>query len=277
MVIIMIEIPEALTLARELNSAVCGKTVSTVCPPTKVHKFCWFNGEPSLYGERLSGKTVNSAEGFGIYVEISFSDGLYLCINDGVNIRIINAAERPKDYQLLISFTDGTALVLTVAMYGGIVLHDGEYDNEYYIKSRKSLSPFSDGFSEYFYSLFAASKPNLSAKAFLATEQRFPGIGNGVLQDILFAAGIHPRRKLGTMSETDVQRLFSCTVSVLREMTDSGGRDTEKDLFGEAGGYLTKMSNKTSKYRCLACGGEIKKEAYLGGSVYYCPTCQPHI
>jgi formamidopyrimidine-DNA glycosylase len=43
----------------------------------------------------------------------------------------------------------------------------------------------------------------LSAKAFLATEQRIPGLGNGVLQDILFTAGIHPKRKMAAISEEE--------------------------------------------------------------------------
>lgn len=48
----MIELPEALTLAKQLNETVVGKTVSRVLPPTKPHKFCWFNGDPSDYEEK---------------------------------------------------------------------------------------------------------------------------------------------------------------------------------------------------------------------------------
>ncbi len=271
----MIELPEALTLARELNDAVVGKTVRRVFPPTKPHKFCWFNGDPAEYGEKLKNRTVRAAEGTGIYVELTFTEGLRLCVNDGVNMRFVSFADAPKDYQLLIAFTDGTALAFTVAMYGGIVLHHGDYDNEYYFKSRNAVSPFSEEFTEHYHNLLAGSKPNLSAKAFLATGQHFPGLGNGVLQDILFAAGIHPKRKLGILSGEDTERLLRCIVSVLREMTDGGGRNTEKDIYGKPGCYTTKMSNISLPSGCPACGGEIKKEAYLGGSVYYCPKCQP--
>lgn len=41
-----------------------------------------------------------------------------------------------------------------------------------------------------------------------------------------------------------------------------------------AGGYATKMSKNTLAHGCPVCGGAITKEAYLGGSVYYCPACQ---
>jgi formamidopyrimidine-DNA glycosylase len=58
-------------------------------------------------------------------------------------------------------------------------------------------------------------------------------------------------------------------------MTDLGGRDTEKDMFGHMGGYKTILSKNTLKNPCPNCGNEIVKEAYLGGAVYFCPTCQP--
>lgn len=37
----------------------------------------------------------------------------------------------------------------------------------------------------WFEELWSREKPSLSAKALLATQKRIPGIGNGVLQDIL--------------------------------------------------------------------------------------------
>lgn len=270
----MIELPEALTLARQLNEAVAGKTVSRVLPPVKPHKFCWFNGEPADYDAKLRGSRVASAEAFGIYAELSFDNGQRLCVNDGVNLRLLPAESIPKNYQLAILFSDASALVFTVAMYGGIVLHGGDYDNEYYLKSRTAISPFGEGFREHYERRLAESKPNLSAKALLATEQRFPGVGNGVVQDILLAAGINPRRKLGTMDRADMDRLYSAMLAVLREMTERGGRDTERDLFGQPGGYATRMSKNALDSGCPVCGAEIVKESYLGGSVYYCPECQ---
>lgn len=271
----MLELPEALTVAKQLGETITGKTVSRVLPPTKAHKFCWYNGDPAEYDAKLKGSKVLSAEGFGSFAEIVFERGLRLCISDGVNARFVSSADAPKDYQLMIEFGDGDALVFTVAMYGGIILHDGGSDNEYYLKSKNSVSPFSSEFADYYHRLFAESKPTLSAKAFLSTEQRFSGLGNGVLQDILFSARIHPKRKIETLTGQERDKLLSCVVSVLREMTDRGGRDTEKDIFGNPGGYITKMSKNTLAYGCPVCGGEIIKEAYLGGSVYYCPKCQP--
>lgn len=271
----MLELPEVLTRSAQLREHVVGKRVEQVLPPSKPHKFCWYQGEPEAYDEMLRGCTVTAATGFGLFVELAFDNGCKFCWNDGANARLLPREKRPKHYQLAIAFTDGMDLVFTVAMYGGLILHDGVYDNEYYLKSKEAVSPFSGAFSGYYHKLLAHSKPNLSAKAFLATQQRFPGIGNGVLQDILFAAGIPPKRKIGTLGEAEKEKLLACTVEVLRDMTARGGRDTEKDLFGQAGGYPTRLSRNTLAYGCPQCGGRIVKEAYLGGAVYYCPVCQP--
>ncbi|AET69347.1 formamidopyrimidine-DNA glycosylase [Desulfosporosinus orientis DSM 765] len=271
----MLELPEAITVAKQLNKHIAGKKIRRVLPPSKVHKFCWYAGDPSEYDAQMSGSTVQGAEGFGIYVEVTFDHGKRLCFNDGVNARLIDSAGAPKNHQLLIEFDDGTALVFTVAMYGSIILHDDTYDNEYYLKSKSAVSPFSHQFEPYFRKMITECKPTLSAKAFLATQQRFPGIGNGVLQDILFAAGIYPKRKLSTFSDSDQDHLLTSVISILRDMTDLGGRDTEKDILGQPGGYRTKLSKNTLALGCPQCEGQLVKETYLGGSIYYCPSCQP--
>ena len=272
----MIELPEALARADELKSELKGKRAEKVWPPSSPHKFCWFNGEASSYDDMLSGRKVVDPQGFGIFAEIIFEGDLRVCFNDGVNVRIFGEGDNiPGKYQLRIDFSDGTVLVFTVAMYGSIACADGSYDNEYYIVSKNSISPISPEFDHtYFFGLLDSAKPNLSAKAFLATKQRIPGLGNGVLQDILFEAGIHPKKKIGSFTEHEKELLFVSIKEVLSEMVRLRGRDTEKDLWGNPGGYKTKLSKNTYKDGCPKCGGEITKAAYLGGTVYFCPECQ---
>ncbi len=271
----MIELPEAIRLSSEMQKEIAGKTVAHVLPPSKEHKFCWFSGDPSAYDAALRGSKAVSVSGFGMYVEIVFDNGLSLAINDGVNPRLCTVNELPQFYQLAIEFEDFSALVFTVAMYGGIVLHGNDYDNEYYVKSRNTISPLAKEFPDYYWKLIGESKPKLSAKAFIATEQRFPGIGNGCAQDILLNAGLNPKRKLETMSQADREKLLSAIVSVIGEMVRLDGRDTEKGLDGSSGGYRTLMCKNSLIGGCPVCGGTVTKEAYLGGSVYYCPECQP--
>jgi formamidopyrimidine-DNA glycosylase len=68
--------------------------------------------------------------------------------------------------------------------------------------------------------------------------KRIPGLGNDVLQDILWKAKLHPRRKVNSLNEEEKDALFSSIKRTLRMMTEQGGRDTEKDLFGNKGGVM---------------------------------------
>ena len=68
--------------------------------------------------------------------------------------------------------------------------------------------------------------------------------------------------------------LFQAVRSTLTAMTENGGRDTELDLFGHPGGYQTILCKNSVNQPCPICGTNIKKEAYLGGSIYFCEHCQ---
>lgn len=273
----MIELPEAMVLAKQCNEIIVGKTIETVIVNGSPHKLAWFVGEPETYNEKLLGKTIEKVSSIAGFVEFEIGD-IRLAFSDGVQLLFSQFGEKPpKKHQLLIRFTDQSVFTAKVQMYGGIwCFRPGEWENAYYEIAKVKPSPLTESFSEaYFTQLMASEKMmKLSAKAFLATEQRIPGLGNGILQDILFEAGIHPKRKLHTFSGNEKRALYHELIAVIEVMTEQNGRDTEKDLFGNPGGYHTKMSRKTIGEHCPKCGEIIRKEAYMGGSVYFCPNCQ---
>lgn len=273
----MLELPEVVTLSKQAHNTLSGKTVAHVFNATRPHKFTFYNSDPSEYGKLLVGKTILSSAGYGMFVDFCLSDNITMNIGDGVTARYYPpGAAVPAHYQLLIAFEDESFLVFTVAMYGFINVYSGNViDNKYYKSSRESLSPLSKEYTgKEFEKLFATAKKTLTAKALLATEQRIPGVGNGVTQDILFNARIHPKQKVLSLSDARKDALFGSLKETLMNMTLQGGRDTQPDLFGNHGGYRTILSSKTWKNGCPRCGSVIVKEAYLGGSVYYCPACQ---
>ena len=75
-------------------------------------------------------------------------------------------------------------------------------------------------------------------------------------------------------SEDDFEALYTSIRKVLKEMCEAGGRDTEKTLFGEKGGYISQLSKNSLHQPCIRCGYEIHKAAYMGGTVYFCEHCQ---
>jgi formamidopyrimidine-DNA glycosylase len=165
-------------------------------------------------------------------------------------------------------------------MYGGICcFNDGEYDNKYYTIAKEKPSPITDDFTEKYFAKLISNQElsKLSVKAFLATEQRIPGLGNGVLQDILFNVKIHPKSKISKLSSDDTKNLFNSIKNTLIKMANENGRDTEKDLNGNNGNYVTQLSKNTYSKPCTICGSIIQKTSYLGGTIYYCSSCQEEL
>lgn len=277
----MIEAPEARYLCEQLNNTVKGKKITNVFAQYSPHKFAWFYGNPEEYTERLTGKTIDNARPQGGMVEITAGD-MILILTDGVNLRYFSPEEKlPPKHQLLIGFEDESCIIASVRMYGGLWCFPKEgFDAPiaaYYEAAKSKPQVMTDAFSkEYFLGLIheesAQKKP---AKAFLATEQTIPGLGNGVLQDILYRAHIHPKKKISELTDKTKEDLFYHVKETLQDIYQQGGRSTETDLFGVNGKYVSSLSKDTAGTACPRCGETIIKENYLGGSIYYCRGCQP--
>ena len=273
----MLELPEAITISRQLNKNVCGKRIISVTAAHSPHKFAFYYGDPIKYNDLLVNKVIGRAEAFGGMVEIRAEDAVIL-LGDGAGMRFHQKDEkRPEKHQLLIELENSTALSVSVQMYGGIwCFIDGELENDYYEQAKLKPSPLSQEFDRVYFEGIISAQGNerISAKALLATEQRIPGLGNGVLQDILYNAKIHPKRKVNTLTEDERDKLYDSIKTTLAQMAADGGRDTERDLLGSFGGYKTRLSKNTADKACQLCGSKIMKEAYMGGSIYFCPGCQ---
>jgi formamidopyrimidine-DNA glycosylase len=273
----MIELPEAVSIAHQLNDTVQGKRIASVMAAHTPHKLVWYYGDPSAYSGLLVGRVIGKATPHGGMVEIAV-EGASILFGEGVGARFQERnVPRPAKHQLLIELHDGTAVSASIQMYGGLgAFPTGELDDRYYKVAKEKPSPLSQEFDEAYFDRMVSEDAvrKLSLKALLATEQRIPGLGNGVLQDTLFNAKMHPKKKVKTLSDKDRRVVFDSVKGTLSHMAAQGGRDTELDLFGRSGSYRTILSRNTAGKPCPVCGTTIKKEAYLGGRIYYCERCQ---
>jgi formamidopyrimidine-DNA glycosylase len=271
----MIELPEAATLARQLREALAGRIVTGAVAGHSPHRFAWYTGDPGTYDARLRGRTVTGAAAHGGLVEVA-TTGPLLVLGEGAHPRLLAPdAPEPAKHQLLVGFHDGSRLVVNVAMYGWIGLPDPDDDpGAHRARAHEVPSPLEDGFDADHWARLLDGNDALRLKALLATEQRIPGLGNGVLQDILWTAALSPRRTLASLDHDDRVRLFGAVRSVLAEMTRLGGRSTERDAYGDPGGYQVVMHQAALGRPCPRCGGTVRKETFLGGAVYVCAGCQ---
>ncbi len=273
----MIELPEAAVIAEQISKSLTGRTIETVTAAYTPNKFAWYNGNPEDYNDQLKGKRIEEAVHHGGMVQIQVQDTMLL-FSDGIRLLFHSGnSNLPEKHQLLIRFTDNIYLSASVQMYGGIICSDrDDYDNKYYRAAVCSPDPLSENFTlDYFLAITGSSElGNKSIKFVTATEQRIPGLGNGTLQDVLFNARVHPKRKWNSLSGSEISGIHESLRRTIQEIIEHGGRDTEKDLFGNQGGYKTKMSKNTAGSNCAVCGMQIQKASYMGGSIYFCSRCQ---
>lgn len=270
----MIELTEALVLSRQINQSCLNKKIIAVTVNQHPHKWAWFNGDPNDYPNQLINRVFKYARSYGGMLEIDCDD-CHLVFTDGVQLSYLQLLDPELKHQLLIEFNDHSYFVASVRMYGGVWCYTDVFENPYYFIAKKKPSVLSNDFSlDYFNNLIQESSSSLSLKAFLATEQRIPGFGNGLCQDVLWKAHLHPKTKLKELKHMEIDKLFYAIKDLTLEITELGGRDTEKDLYGNKGRYITHMSQTGLSEGCPECGSQIIKENYLGGSIYTCPKCQ---
>jgi formamidopyrimidine-DNA glycosylase len=259
-----------------------GKRIVSVVCGASPHKFAFFNQPPEVYARLLTGGTVTGATEKGAYIVTAIrtaSDTQQALLFGDVGGRILfhrDAATIPAKHQLLLSFADGSALTVSIVLWGGMkVAPLADVDKE--IHSLKRLSPLGSDFTfAAFERLLDApeQRTTKSAKLFMISKPGLCGVGNGCLQDILFRAKIHPRRRMITLSPQEQRALYEATRQTIDLMAAQGGRDCEIDLYGHPGGYKTILDSKSAGKPCLVCATPIEKIAYLGGAAYFCPACQ---
>jgi formamidopyrimidine-DNA glycosylase len=107
-------------------------------------------------------------------------------------------------------------------------------------------------------------------KAVLLRQERFPGVGNWMADEILWRAGIHPRRAAGSLTAHETERLHREARWVCRRALATIGR-TYRDpprtwLFPHRwvdGG------------RCPRTGARLLREKIGGRTTCWSPGCQP--
>jgi formamidopyrimidine-DNA glycosylase len=275
----MFELPEFVTLARQMNEALVGKTVQRGQLGNSPHKFVWYNRSHDEFERLTAGKTVGEARARGKWLFLPLEPGYVLLLGEcgGKVLYHAPGSKVPKKYHLYITFTDGTFLTAMTQMWGAMELYEeGEEQERQYVKDMRP-TPIEPEFT---FETFSALVDDLvegkkrSAKALLTQDQLIPGLGNAIAQDILFRTRLHPRHPIADLSAGQRQALYQAIVDTVAEVIEQGGRYDETDLHNHPGGYIRLMDKNAVGRPCPECGGEIEKMQYLGGACYFCPSCQ---
>jgi formamidopyrimidine-DNA glycosylase len=276
----MIELPEAITIARQISKELKGKKIVSGMRGSSPHKFA-FTGKHSdeEFAAIVKEKMIGTAQANGSVILTDLEPDYVLSLGCGGERILYHTSEKtlPKKHQLLFQFQDGTYLTVTISGWGEVrLLEQYEVSNHPHLK-KDAISPLSDAFTfAYFNGLFDALPENkrVSAKYFIISEPGIWGVGNGCLQDILYRAKIHPKRQMMSLSDEERRTLYEAIKQTLTEIVELGGRDNERDLYNQRGSYQRNLHSRTVGRPCRECGASIKEIQYLGGAAYFCSSCQ---
>jgi len=277
----MQEYPEITTIASQMRQTLIGKSIDEASWEAVGKKFVFTEETPLQFQERLGGETVAGIESCSNHLYIMTDGGRCLQIGDTGGKILYHPDERtlPKRRDLLLAFSDGSYLSVAVQMWGFVRAYSRADAREHQQKVlAEARLPVAEAVSEADLLAFItdwADKGRVSAKKFIISRKYVTGLGNGYVQDILWRAGIYPRRKMDTLDKAELARLLDAILSVAAEAVAAGGRNVERDLYNNRGGYAPALGKATLGEPCPKCLTPIEKFAYEGGACYVCVNCQP--
>jgi len=278
----MIEMPEATVIAGQMNALLSGKTISRFYRGPLTHKFLWLNRPDEEYAAILPGKQVTGASSYGRSIYLHLGDYILWWGDTGGSLLYHAPGEDlPKKYHLGWDFSDDSHLTFALQMWGSVKL----LDSSQFVERRydeKGIPPLSPKFTFERFNTMLEEYPERTSKGIkgflVATGYAIPnsinGLGNAIVQDILFQARISPKRKIPDITPDERRALYGAIQDTVAKAIELGGRYDEVDLYGQPGRYIRLMDSKTADTPCSTCGMEIQKISYLGGACYLCPQCQ---
>ena len=107
-------------------------------------------------------------------------------------------------------------------------------------------------------------------RAFLLDKKALDSLGNAYADEVLFAAGIHPKTWCRTLSHEDAVRLHDAIVEVMNHAVAEVARRDEPIEVKVRDFLKVRM-----KDQCPRCGAKLRRAGVRGMDAYFCPHCQP--
>lgn len=266
----MPELPEVETIKRQLEEQILTQKIKEIIIERKklIKEI-----SPQTFKSKVEGKSIKDILRRGKVLIIKLEERLFLIFHLRISGSLI-LSNRKEDFAgVIFRLTDGRLLNFCDArVFGEIRLID-DWQELPFIKTM-GPEPLELN-KEDFAGLFAGKKGKI--KPLLMDQKFLAGIGNIYAQESLFCAGIHPERKANQVKEKELEKIYDCLVSILKEAIKRKGTsiDTYRQIDGNKGKYtpFLKVYQRESK-PCLNCKTPIERELIGGRGTYLCPHCQ---
>ena len=269
----MPELPEVTVISEDVGSLAKGREVlrAGVFRPDVT------NVEPEEFTKRLVGKTLQATGRRGKITLLDFGDviGVIHLVISGRVLRLPEWTEPDRMNTAVLEFEGGLVLAFTRLWLGYFHLYEPGTVDEHPLISRLGPDPFSQAFTPEY--LAKALDRKASVKGLLLDQSVIAGLGNIYVDEVLFAASVHPTRKANTLDREEIYAIHAATRDILSRAIEQRGTtfDSYHDAFGETGKFQHQLQVFTRAGEpCPRCGTEIVKSRVAGRGTYTCPACQ---
>lgn len=173
---------------------------------------------------RLAGARLDSSEAAAKQMLFRFTAadgaplwlGLHLGMTGELRVRPAGLPDQKSEHVILDQSAVGRSFVFAdPRMFGRVLFHEGTEAPAWWSGIAPAIT--SPAFTFAVVSDFLRRRARAPIKAVLLMQQRFPGVGNWMADEILWRAAIHPARRCGELSPIEVKKLHRETVWVARE------------------------------------------------------------
>jgi formamidopyrimidine-DNA glycosylase len=222
----------------------------------------------------LTGAKLLSSEAHGKQMLFRFSRNAWIGLHLGMSGKLSYAITgletfSPDKHDHLVLRQAAMQLIFNdPRQFGRVLFHVGETAPEWW--SRRPPGLLDKEFSLARMTAFLARHPGGPIKAVLLLQNGFPGIGNWMADEVLWQAGIHPRRPAGKLRAAEADKLHRAIKSVSRTALRTVG----VDFRDPPRGWLFSRRWKRGGH-CPKDGTGLRHATIGGRTTCWCPRCQP--
>jgi len=256
------ELPEVETYRRFFAEHAAGRMVRAVdvADPAIVR-----NAPPGALDRALRGRRFGEPRRHGKWL-LCPVDGPVLLVHFGMTGDLVWSGAEPERHRhdrLVLVFDHGELRYRNMRKLGGVWLAHDEAELKDLIGD---LGPDAlDVAREEF--LDRLSRRRGGVKAALMDQRFVAGVGNLIVDEVLWQARIHPRRRMEDLDAASRARLFRTMKRVLRIAVD------EFDYLESRTGWLNHVRGEPDG-RCPRCRTPLLRVTVAGRTTYLCPSCQ---
>lgn len=276
----MPELPEVEVNRRGLDRLVKGKIISglSLYWPRIIVAY----SEQANWEENIKNKEIIKVKRRGKYLIFQFIDGFLLShLRMEGKYFFFNKDEIPiekdKHTHVIIHFTDGSELHYNDVRKFGRMEYIADMGVENYFETKAiGPEPVADSFSrETFGKQLAGVKQVI--KAALLSQKYVAGLGNIYVDEVLFAAKVHPSRQGNNLNSEEIDAIYEAILDIMQRAIEAGGSTIRSytNTVGQAGFYQEQLQVYGKKGQaCPRCQTTIEKIKIAQRGTHYCPNCQ---